>query len=121
MQTDPVGHTPPACPSEDVAFGFSFERARVSQSRHRRPRLDVALGSRVLPIGFRYGVDGACERNIDPEMIVDALHFHQVNAAPDYPRLSLAPGQRFASKGVIVRFTDAHRTKVTPLGDWITP
>jgi hypothetical protein len=39
-----------------------------------------------------------------------------------YPHLSLAPGQRFASKGgYIVRFADPQGSKVTPLGEWITP
>lgn len=37
-------------------------------------------------------------------------------------RLSLAPGQRFASKGgYIVRFTDAQPPRVAPVGEWITP
>jgi hypothetical protein len=39
-----------------------------------------------------------------------------------YPRLSLAPGQRFASKGgYIVRFTDTQGARIAPLGDWTTP
>ena len=39
-----------------------------------------------------------------------------------YPRLALAPGQRFASKGgYIVRFAEASGPKVVALGDWITP
>jgi hypothetical protein len=39
-----------------------------------------------------------------------------------YPRLTLAPGQRFASKGgYIVRFTAAQGPRVSPLGEWVTP
>jgi len=39
-----------------------------------------------------------------------------------YPRLALAPGQRFASKGgYIVRFAEPSGHKVIALGDWITP
>jgi hypothetical protein len=39
-----------------------------------------------------------------------------------YPRLTLAPGQRFASKGgYIVRFADAEGAKVVPVTDWIAP
>ena len=39
-----------------------------------------------------------------------------------YPRLGLAPGQRFASKGAyIVRFPDPVGTRVVTEGDWIVP
>jgi hypothetical protein len=39
-----------------------------------------------------------------------------------YPRLSLAPGQRFASKGgYVVRFTAAGGTALTADGDWTAP
>jgi hypothetical protein len=39
-----------------------------------------------------------------------------------YPRLGLAPGQRFASKGgYIVRFAEPTGTKVTPETDWVVP
>ena len=39
-----------------------------------------------------------------------------------YPRLGLAPGQRFASKGAyIVRFQDPVGTRVVTEGDWIVP
>ncbi|WP_081055985.1 c-type cytochrome [Burkholderia pseudomultivorans] len=39
-----------------------------------------------------------------------------------YPRLTLAPGQRFASKGgYIVRFAGADRTTVRADGDWVVP
>ena len=39
-----------------------------------------------------------------------------------YTRLSLAPGQRFASKGgYIVRFAGTEGNKLIPEGDWIVP
>ncbi len=39
-----------------------------------------------------------------------------------YPRLTLAPGQRFASKGgYVVHFADAKGTRVIADGDWIVP
>lgn len=39
-----------------------------------------------------------------------------------YPRLGLAPGQRFASKGgYIVHFADREGTRVVADGDWIVP
>jgi hypothetical protein len=39
-----------------------------------------------------------------------------------YPRLGLAPGQRFASKGgFLVRFTEPTGTKIVADGDWVIP
>ncbi len=39
-----------------------------------------------------------------------------------YPRLTLAPGQRFASKGgYMVHFADANGTRIVADGDWIVP
>lgn len=39
-----------------------------------------------------------------------------------YPRLTLAPGQRFASKGgYVVRFAEATGTRIIATGDWIVP
>lgn len=39
-----------------------------------------------------------------------------------YPRLGLAPGQRFASKGgYIVRFAEPEGRRLVPDSDWITP
>ena len=39
-----------------------------------------------------------------------------------YPRLTLAPGQRFASKGgYMVHFADASDARVVAEGDWIVP
>ncbi len=39
-----------------------------------------------------------------------------------YPRLTLAPGQRFASKGgYVVHFADAKSSRIVADGEWITP
>jgi hypothetical protein len=39
-----------------------------------------------------------------------------------YPRLTLAPGQRYASKGgYIVRFAEPDRLRVVADSDWIVP
>ena len=39
-----------------------------------------------------------------------------------YPRLGLAPGQRFASKGgYIVRFAQPDGTRLVADGDWLVP
>ena len=39
-----------------------------------------------------------------------------------YPRLTLAPGQRFASKGgYVVHFAEAKGTRIVADGDWIVP
>jgi hypothetical protein len=39
-----------------------------------------------------------------------------------YPRLALAPGQRFASKGgFLVRFAEPAGSRIVPDSDWIIP
>jgi hypothetical protein len=39
-----------------------------------------------------------------------------------YPRLALAPGQRFASKGgYMVRFAEPQGSRLLPDGEWIVP
>ena len=48
------------------------------------------------------------------------LSHRLVNA--HYPRLSLAPGQRFASKGgYLVRFADEGGSRLVADSDWIVP
>jgi cytochrome c553 len=54
------------------------------------------------------------------ERIEDMLEHRLVTGY--YPRLTLAPGQRFASKGgYVVHFADAGGTRIVVDGDWIVP
>jgi len=54
------------------------------------------------------------------ERLETMLSHRQVNGY--YPRLSLAPGQRFASKGgSLVRFTDAEGPTIEADSEWTTP
>lgn len=52
---------------------------------------------------------------------VEGLLEHRILTAY-YPRLALAPNQRFASKGgYLVRFADNSGSRVVPDGDWVAP
>jgi hypothetical protein len=62
--------------------------------------------------------------NFYPDYLIERLEVelsHRlVNA--DYPRLGLAPGQRFASKGAyLVRFAAPSGTRLVADSDWIVP
>ena len=58
------------------------------------------------------------------EFVVERLE-HRMGTANElsiYPRLSLGPGQRYASKGsYIVRVGGADDSQLEPLSDWIVP
>jgi hypothetical protein len=54
------------------------------------------------------------------ERMESLLSHRQVNGY--FPRLGLAPGQRFASKGgFLVRFPDPSGNKVVADGEWTVP
>jgi len=54
------------------------------------------------------------------ERVEDMLN--HVTATGYYPRLGLAPGQRFASKGgYLVHFADPEGSRLLADGDWMVP
>jgi hypothetical protein len=54
------------------------------------------------------------------EQLETMVSFRLINGY--YPRLGLAPGQRFASKGgYIVHFADPQGNRIIADGDWIAP
>jgi hypothetical protein len=61
---------------------------------------------------------------LSPDYLVERMEgmLEQRILTAYYPRLSLAPNQRFASKGgYLVRFASATGSRVVPDSDWIVP
>jgi hypothetical protein len=80
---------------------------------------DTYLACGILAETLSHMTD-AFMRDYLVERIEDMLEHRLVTGY--YPRLALAPGQRFASKGgYLVRFADASGTRIVPDGDWIVP
>lgn len=107
---------------------------------HRRVRVDYALGwfaIRHIPVvdeQVQADTFLACGllaetlshmadtfvRDYLVEIIEDMLERRVITGY--YPRLTLAPGQRFASKGgYLVHFADASGIRIVADGDWIVP
>jgi hypothetical protein len=120
-------------PMTDLAYPFDLPEKR-------RWRLDFALGwfsIRHIPVvdlqvqADTYLACGILAETISHmtdafvrdylvERVEDMLEHRLVTGY--YPRLTLAPGQRFASKGgYLVRFADARGTRIAADGDWIVP
>jgi len=102
-----------------VDYALSWFRLRKVAVVAQQVQADTYLACGLVSETLNHMVD-AFVRDYLIERVEMALD-HRVLTGY-YPRLTLAPGQRFASKGgYIVRFSDPQGTKVTPLGDWITP
>ncbi len=102
-----------------VDYALSWFRLRKIPVVAQQVQVDTYLACGLVSETLNHIVD-AFVRDYLIERVEMALD-HRVLTGY-YPRLTLAPGQRFASKGgYIVRFTDPQGTRVAPLGEWITP
>ncbi len=102
-----------------VDYALSWFRIRKIPLVAQQVQVDTYLACGLVSETLNHMVD-AFVREYLIERVEMALD-HRVLTGY-YPRLTLAPGQRFASKGgYIVRFTEPQGSKVAPLGEWITP
>jgi hypothetical protein len=101
----------------DYAFGwFAIRHIPVVDER---VQADTYLACGLLAETLSHMVD-AFVRDYLVERIDDMLE-HRILTGY-YPRLTLAPGQQFASKGgYIVRFAEPDRLRVVADSDWIVP
>lgn len=84
-----------------------------------QPQADAYLACIILSDTINHMVD-TFQRDYLVERIEEGLE-HRILTGY-YPRLSLAPGQAFASKGgYVVHFVGSAGTRVTADGDWIVP
>ena len=102
-----------------VDYALSWFRIRHIPVIAEQVQADTYLACGLVSETLNHMVD-AFVRDYLIERIEMALD-HRVLTGY-YPRLTLAPGQRFASKGgYVVRFTEPQGPRVTALGEWITP
>ena len=102
-----------------VDYALSWFRIRKIPVVAQQVQADTYLACGLLSETLSHMVD-AFVRDYLIERVEMALDHRALTGY--YPRLTLAPGQRFASKGgYIVRFTEPQGPRVSALGDWITP
>jgi hypothetical protein len=101
----------------DYAFGwFRIRRIPVTDTR---AQADTFLACGIVSETVKHMVDAFVPDYL-VEKMEDTLE-HRVLTGY-YPRLSLGPHQRYASKGGrLVRFTDATGDAVAAEGDWVVP
>ena len=101
-------------------YALSWFRIRRIPVVDERLQADTYLACGLLSETLKHMVDAFV-----PDYLVESVENtveHRVLTGY-YPRLTLAPGQRFASKGgYLVHFeTSQGRERVLPDGPWITP
>jgi hypothetical protein len=102
-----------------VDYALSWFRLRRIPVVDQKIQADTYLACGLVSETINHIVD-AFVRDYLIERVEMALD-HRVLTGY-YPRLTLAPGQRFASKGgYIVQFTEPQGTHIAALGDWTIP
>ncbi|TLY75171.1 MAG: cytochrome C [Gammaproteobacteria bacterium] len=102
-----------------VDYALSWFRIRKIPLLAQQVQADTYLACGLVSETLNHMVD-AFVREYLIERVEMALDHRALTGY--YPRLTLAPGQRFASKGgYIVRFSDPQGPRIAALGDWITP
>lgn len=93
-------------------------RARGLALTHEKVQMNTFLAARLLAEVMEHGAD-----TLSRDFLLESLeHVVGNNLAPTiYPRLSLAPGQRFASKGSYITTPGARGEALSLVSDWIVP
>ena len=100
-------------------YPLGWFRLRQIEVVDERAQADTYLACNIVSDTVNRMVD-AFVRDYLVERVEEALEHRVITGY--YPRLALAPGQRFASKGgYLVRFADAQGEIITPASDWIVP
>jgi hypothetical protein len=102
-----------------VDYPLGWFRMRQIPVVAEQVQADTYLVCAIVSDAINHMVD-TFVRDYLVERIEEALEHRIITGY--YPRLALAPQQRFASKGgYIVRFRDSEGTNLTAEGDWTVP
>ncbi len=102
-----------------VDFAMGWFRLRKVPIVAPRIQVDTYLACGLLSETMNHSADVA-DRDFVLERLEDMIDHRLMTGY--YPRLSLGPGQRFASKGgYLVRFDGTAGRKVKPDGGWLIP